>query len=151
MAFGKIGKPTCSTNCLLRSCVAPMKGRSLACSSRSVLSLRRGQQLSERSSRGRSRLQGGYRCDHPQGEAGVCAKEKAKKEAKPMPSGGAKNRKAAWITWGAARLPKILHIPAQRPSLRANATHSMRLHEWGLRARAFPSSGRCVRFSINVM
>src|SRR6202011_448718 len=38
----KIGKPTCSTNCLLRSCVAPMKGRSLACSSRSVLSLRRG-------------------------------------------------------------------------------------------------------------
>jgi hypothetical protein len=110
-----------------------------------------GQQRSERSSRGRSRLQGGYRCDHPQGEAGVCAKEKAKKEAKPMPSGGAKNRKAAWITWGAARLPKILHIPAQRRSLRANATHSMRLHEWGLRARAFPSSGRCVRFSINVM
>ena len=42
MPFGKIGKLTCTTSCLLRSCGAPTRGHFLACSSRSVSYWHRG-------------------------------------------------------------------------------------------------------------
>jgi hypothetical protein len=48
-----------------------------------------------------------------------------------MPSGGPRIAKQPRSLWGAARLPKILHIPVSAVRFARMPTHAMRLHEWG--------------------